>query len=77
MHVMSGQQDLKTIAAKVVEMNHEGMIISGAFLMATQGYLRRNAGIPDPFANDVPGCKSFCVCICGSQRFTGDDFCMP
>ena len=25
------------IAAKVVEMNHEGMIISGAFLMATQG----------------------------------------
>lgn len=36
---MSGQQDAAedAIAAKVVEMNHEGMIISGAFLMATQG----------------------------------------
>ncbi|WP_054955113.1 4-hydroxyphenylacetate 3-hydroxylase family protein [Paenibacillus dakarensis] len=36
---LSGQIDSteESIAAKVVEMNDEGMIISGAFLMATQG----------------------------------------
>lgn len=36
---MSGQQDAAedTIAAKVVEINDQGMIITGAFMMATQG----------------------------------------
>ena len=35
---MSGQQDAAedTIAAKVVEINDQGMIMTGAFMMATQ-----------------------------------------
>lgn len=65
---ISGQLDSTedSIAAKIVERTHEGLIVSGAFLMATQGVTSDEVLVypspsPAPFEDENPFAFAFAV----------------